>query len=156
MLLLAVSIPGECPARRPRCDSASPHAVTGLYCAFVRKDFISKSSFTVSWNCFFLLSPIYNFCFLPLPFPAQGIGTPRVPLCENPEPGSAHASFAQAQGEPVPLPCRAAPRCGSACVGDNSERLRFSGVKMWWYSPGKSLQPGQEPTAALGNWSRAK
>lgn len=28
----------------------------------------------MSWNCFFVLSPIYNLYFLPLPFPPQGIG----------------------------------------------------------------------------------
>lgn len=55
-----------------RGDSAC--RATCLYCLLARKDSISKSWFTMSWNCFFSLSPIYNSCFLPLPFPPQGTG----------------------------------------------------------------------------------
>lgn len=85
-----------------RGDSASPHTATRLYCLLVRKDPISKSWCTMSWNCFFLLSPIYNSCFLPLPFPPQGTGHRIFTLWEwscLEAPGSGHLTFELTHGQ---------------------------------------------------------
>lgn len=115
--------------------------VTAQCCGFVRK----KSYFKITIYrelelVFFLLCPVYNLCFLPC------LSHTRELLCEN-GPAWKRWALVDADSHAGTVDPFSLQSCSTIGAGDNSEKLQFCVVKMWWYNLGKT------PQQPLESWS---